>query len=267
MVAMARTGSGKTAAFLLPLFQRLRCHSAVAGARGLILSPTRELALQAKGHPQPSARYFPPSNISAVSSVWSCIRAPTHMSLFHKLWADERAATPMRQTHKFSRDMGHFLDVRCCCLVGGEALEQQFEALAANPDILVATPGRLLHHLSEARSPPLCFVEPTPAYSCSLPARPLDLPATQAARAGAPCESNLAAAGSVPCWQVEGMSLRAVEVAVLDEADRLFEMGFAEQLRDIWRALPDQRQTLLFSATMPQQLAEFAQARSPQLVQ
>ena len=55
---------------------------------------------------------------------------------------------------------------------------------------------------------------------------------------------------------------------MLDEADRLFEMGFAEQLRDIWRSLPAERQTLLFSATMPAQLAEFAQAglRDPVVV-
>jgi ATP-dependent RNA helicase DDX54/DBP10 len=46
VVAMARTGSGKTACFLLPLFERLKCRSAKAGARALVLSPTRELALQ-----------------------------------------------------------------------------------------------------------------------------------------------------------------------------------------------------------------------------
>ena len=46
VVAMARTGSGKTACFLLPLFQKLKCRSAKTGARALVLSPTRELALQ-----------------------------------------------------------------------------------------------------------------------------------------------------------------------------------------------------------------------------
>ena len=162
---MARTGSGKTAAFLLPLLHRLRSHSPVSGARGLVLSPTRELALQ---------------------------------------------------TMRFARDLAHFTDLRLCCLVGGDALDAQFEALAAAPDVLVATPGRLLHHLAE----------------------------------------------------VEGMSLRMVEVAVLDEADRLFEMGFAEQIRDIFRGLSESRQTLLFSATLPHQLADFAGAglRSPAVV-
>lgn len=120
------------------------------------------------------------------------------------------------QTHKFARDFAHFTDLRLCLLVGGDALEAQFAELAANPDVLIATPGRLMHHLSE----------------------------------------------------VEGMSLKAVQVAVLDEADRLFEMGFAEQIRDIWRGLPEDRQTLLFSATMPTQLAEFAQVglRAPAVV-
>ena len=46
VVAMARTGSGKTACFLLPMFERLKTHSAQTGARALILAPTRELALQ-----------------------------------------------------------------------------------------------------------------------------------------------------------------------------------------------------------------------------
>lgn len=46
VVAMARTGSGKTACFLIPMFERLKTHSAQTGARALILSPTRELALQ-----------------------------------------------------------------------------------------------------------------------------------------------------------------------------------------------------------------------------
>lgn len=107
-------------------------------------------------------------------------------------------------------------DLRTSLLVGGDNMEDQFEELAQNPDIIIATPGRLMHHLSE----------------------------------------------------VEGMSLRTVEYVVFDEADSLFGMGFAEQLHKILSQLSDMRQTLLFSATMPSALAEFAKAglRDPQLV-
>jgi hypothetical protein len=125
---MARTGSGKTAAFVIPMLQKLAAHSPRAGARALILSPTRELALQ---------------------------------------------------THKVVRELSRGSDLRTAALVGGDAMEAQFAELAANPDVLVATPGRLLHHLEE----------------------------------------------------VEGMGLSSIEYVVFDEADRLFEMGFAEQVR------------------------------------
>jgi len=54
--------------------------------------------------------------------------------------------------------------------------------------------------------------------------------------------------------------LQCVEYVVFDEADRLFELGFAEQLQDIIRRLPESRQTLLFSATLPRMLVEFARA-------
>ena len=95
-------------------------------------------------------------------------------------------------------------------------MESQFEELAQNPDIIIATPGRLMHHLSE----------------------------------------------------VDDMSLRTVEYVVFDEADCLFGMGFAEQLHKILAQLSDNRQTLLFSATLPSALAEFAKAglQDPQLV-
>lgn len=64
------------------------------------------------------------------------------------------------------------------------------------------------------------------------------------------------------------MSLSSVEYVVFDEADRLFEMGFAEQLHDIIRRFPESRQTLLFSATLPCMLVEFAKAglKDPELV-
>ena len=97
VVGMARTGSGKTAAFAIPLINRLQAHSLRAGARGLVLSPTRELALQ---------------------------------------------------THRVIREIGRYTDLRVAALVGGDALDAQFAELASNPDVLVATPGRLLHMLA-----------------------------------------------------------------------------------------------------------------------
>ncbi|XP_058089942.1 putative DEAD-box ATP-dependent RNA helicase 29 isoform X2 [Magnolia sinica] len=165
VVAMARTGSGKTAAFLIPMLHRLNQHLPQGGVRALILSPTRDLALQ---------------------------------------------------TLKFTKELGRYTDIRISLLVGGDSMESQFEELAQNPDIIIATPGRLMHHLAE----------------------------------------------------IEGMSLRTVEYVVFDEADCLFGMGFAEQLHKILSQLSETRQTLLFSATLPSALAEFAKAglRDPQLV-
>eukprot|EP00439_Symbiodinium_sp_Y106_P079722 s497_g18.t1 len=155
-VAMARTGSGKTAAFVIPILERLKQHSESVGCRAVVLSPTRELALQ---------------------------------------------------TAKACRQLSKFMDLRICVLVGGQALEAQFEHLANNPDVLVCTPGRLTHHISEAE-----------------------------------------------------LSLQRVEVLVFDEADRLFELGFAEQLQQVLEASPPSRQVLLFSATLPQQLVAFSRA-------
>ncbi|XP_073133429.1 putative DEAD-box ATP-dependent RNA helicase 29 [Henckelia pumila] len=165
VVAMARTGSGKTAAFLIPMLQKLQQHVPQAGVRALILSPTRDLALQ---------------------------------------------------TFKFIKELGRFTDLRASLLVGGDSMQSQFEELAQSPDCIVATPGRLMHHLEE----------------------------------------------------VDDMSLRTVEYVVFDEADCLFSMGFAEQLHKILAQLGENRQTLLFSATLPSALAEFAKAglRDPQLV-
>lgn len=99
LIGMARTGSGKTAAFVLPLLQTLRLHSAKTGIRALILAPNRELALQ---------------------------------------------------TLKFTQQMAKFTDLRVAALIGGDGLEEQFASLASNPDIVVATPGRLLHVCVEA---------------------------------------------------------------------------------------------------------------------
>mmetsp|Transcript_43760 Transcript_43760/g.103391 ORF Transcript_43760/g.103391 Transcript_43760/m.103391 type:complete len:885 (+) Transcript_43760:96-2750(+) len=156
VVAMARTGSGKTAAFLIPIIERLATHSASVGVRAVVLSPTRELAMQ---------------------------------------------------TAKFFRQLAKFSDLRVCLLVGGQAMETQFEHLAANPDVIIATPGRLTHHMTEA-----------------------------------------------------DLSLSRVQMLVFDEADRLFELGFAEQLQKVLESTPVSRQCLLFSATLPAQLVSFSRA-------
>jgi ATP-dependent RNA helicase DDX54/DBP10 len=164
VVGMARTGSGKTAAFVIPMIEKLKAHSARVGARALILSPSRELALQ---------------------------------------------------TLKVVKEFGRGTDLKCVLLVGGDSLEEQFGFMAANPDIVIATPGRFLHLKVEM-----------------------------------------------------SLDLSSVKYVVFDEADRLFEMGFSAQLTEILHALPSSRQTLLFSATLPKSLVEFARAglQDPSLV-
>ncbi|KXS09343.1 DEAD-domain-containing protein [Gonapodya prolifera JEL478] len=119
------------------------------------------------------------------------------------------------QTAKVAKEVSKYTDLRIAVVVGGEGLEDQFEAMAGNPDIVVATPGRLVHLIIEM-----------------------------------------------------SLSLSTVEAVVYDEADRLFELGFAPQLREIQHRLSPNRQTSLFSATLPSLLVEFARAglRDPVMV-
>ncbi|XP_058126727.1 ATP-dependent RNA helicase DDX54 [Anopheles ziemanni] len=158
VVAMAKTGSGKTGCFLIPLFEKLKQREAKTGggARALILSPTRELAIQ---------------------------------------------------TFKFIKQLGRFMDFKTILVLGGDSMDSQFAAVHTLPDIIVATPGRFLH---------LCV------------------------------EMDL--------------KLNSVQYCVLDEADRLFEMGFGEQLTETLKRLPEARQMVLFSATLPKLMVDFATA-------
>lgn len=171
---MARTGSGKTCAFLIPLLEKLLSNEGALsttsspGVRAIVLSPTRELSLQ---------------------------------------------------TLRVLKKLSHFMDIRSIGIHGGESIEQQFDALSSKPDVIVATPGRLAHMLSE----------------------------------------------------IPDFHLRDCQICVLDEADRLLEMGFALQLRQIARSLPSENrcQKLLFSATMPKVLIEFTKSgfcNDPQVV-
>ncbi|CCG25854.1 Dbp10 protein [Candida orthopsilosis Co 90-125] len=155
VVGMARTGSGKTAAFVLPLIEKLKSRRPT-GVRAVILSPSRELALQT-----------------------------------------------YKQVKEFSRGT----DLQSIVLIGGDSLEEDFGKMVSKPDVIVCTPGRFLHLKVEMQ-----------------------------------------------------YDLSTVQYIVFDEADRLFEMGFAEQLNELLLALPPNRQSLLFSATLPRTLVDFAKA-------
>ena len=148
LLVSSQTGSGKTAAFVLPGLQRLRAPAALPGMgpRMLVLTPTRELAMQVQ------------------------------------------AAT---------RGYGGGQRLLTACLVGGVSFGKQLGDVRKNVDIVIATPGRLKDHLER---------------------------------------------GSV--------DLHRVELLVLDEADRMLDMGFQEEIDFILARAPENRQTLLFSATL-----------------
>ena len=157
VLAGAQTGTGKTAAFVLPMLQRLHASRPTSGPRvirALILTPTRELALQV----EESVRTY-------------------------------GAVNPIRST----------------TIYGGVGFDPQVRALRAGPEIVVATPGRLLDHLGQ---------------------RTIDL--------------------------------SRVEILVLDEADRMLDMGFIRDIRKILAVLPPRRQNLLFSATFSDEIRRLA---------
>ncbi|KAI0769699.1 DEAD-domain-containing protein [Trametes elegans] len=186
LVGMARTGSGKSLAYMVPLVQRLGGrHSVIFGARALILLPTRELALQILKVGKELARGWHAGEGDHAGDVKDSDEGKKGQSL------------------------------RWGLVVGGESLDEQFEMISNNPDIIIATPGRLLHLVVEMN-----------------------------------------------------LDLKSVQYVVFDEADRLFEMGFQTALSEILHRLPPTRQSLLFSATLPKSLVEFAKAglQNPKLV-
>lgn len=157
LIAQAATGTGKTAAFALPMVQTLaqEKRSGRARPRGLVLVPTRELAMQVA-----------------------------------------------EAAHKYARGTG----LSVVPLYGGASMMQQIRALERGADIIVATPGRALDHLRRG-----------------------------------------------------SLVLDGVKIVVLDEADEMLDMGFAEDIDAILDSTPDDRQTALFSATMPPRLRSIAE--------
>jgi ATP-dependent RNA helicase RhlE len=158
LLGIAQTGTGKTAAFALPILQRLAAAGKAAlerkTARCLVLTPTRELAIQ----------------------IGDSFRA-----------------------------YGRYLGLRSTVIFGGVGQNPQVVAMARGVHILVATPGRLLDLIGQGH-----------------------------------------------------VKLDRVEIAVLDEADRMLDMGFIHDVKKIVARLPARRQTLLFSATMPADIARLA---------
>ncbi|KAI8867299.1 DEAD-domain-containing protein [Ramicandelaber brevisporus] len=150
----AITGSGKTAAMLVPTMERLLYRPKnVAVTRVLVLCPTRELAVQ---------------------------------------------------FHSVAVKLASFTDIKCALAVGGLKLSVQEQELRMRPDIVIATPGRLIDHLRNSRS----------------------------------------------------FDVRNIDVLIMDEADRMLEEGFKEELSEIIRHCPKKRQTMLFSATMTDNVDE-----------
>ncbi len=163
LMGLAQTGTGKTAAFTLPIVNRLI--DGPRRTRALVLTPTRELAIQVE-----------------------------------------------ESVRKYADDSG--LDV--IAVFGGVPLEPQQKKLRDGVDIVVATPGRLIDHLER-----------------------------------------------------QNVVLDDLEILVLDEADRMLDMGFAPQINRIVDQIPPYRQTLLFSATMPPEVEALARKylRRPKVVQ
>jgi ATP-dependent RNA helicase RhlE len=155
VIGSAQTGTGKTAAFALPILSKLAQHSTEKSPRALILEPTRELAAQVETS---------------------------------------------------FRDYSRFTDLKTTVVFGGVGYGKQNDELKAGTDIVVATPGRLLDHLQQ---------------------------------------------GTV--------KLDKVEYLVLDEADRMLDMGFLPDVRMLIEKCPKKRHTALFSATIPVQIETLIQ--------
>jgi ATP-dependent RNA helicase DeaD len=147
LVGQAATGTGKTAAFALPILQRILAEGGGTEPLALVLVPTRELAVQ--------------------------------------------VAEAM---HSYSRDMG----ARVLAVYGGEPIGRQLGPLRRGVDVVVATPGRAIDHINRGT-----------------------------------------------------LKLSGLAMVVLDEADEMLDMGFADDIEEILGSTPDTRQTALFSATMP----------------
>ncbi|WP_233707611.1 DEAD/DEAH box helicase [Helicobacter cetorum] len=151
VIAQAQTGTGKTAAFALPIINNLKNNHTI---EALIITPTRELAMQI------SDEIF---------------------------------------------KLGKHTKTKTVCVYGGQSIKRQCEFIEKNPQVMIATPGRLLDHLKNER-----------------------------------------------------ISRFVPRVVVLDESDEMLDMGFLDDIEEIFDYLPSEAQILLFSATMPEPIKKLA---------
>lgn len=168
LLGVAQTGTGKTAAFALPMIDRLSKSKIKAHprhTRALVLTPTRELAIQ---------------------------------------------------VHQSFVEYGKYLNQKYAVIFGGVGQVPQIKSLSQGVDVLVATPGRLLDLINQG-----------------------------------------------------ALKLNGLEVFVLDEADRMLDMGFIHDIKKIIKLLPDKRHNLFFSATMPPEIEKLAHSilKSPARVE
>ncbi len=147
VMASAQTGTGKTAAFMLPIMHRILSEGRKTGIRALVVAPTRELAQQSLDHVE---------------------------------------------------SLGKYSHIKCTAIYGGVAFPPQIKALESGVEIVSATPGRLLDHVQSGR-----------------------------------------------------IRFDHLDIFVLDEADRMTDMGFLPDVRRILALMPRNRQNLIFSATLP----------------
>ena len=154
LLGQAATGTGKTAAFALPILQRLVAEGPGDGPVALVLTPTRELAMQVA-----------------------------------------------EAVHRYGKPLG----ARVVPIYGGQPIGRQLHAMRAGVDVVIATPGRALDHVRRG-----------------------------------------------------SLALAKLRVVVLDEADEMLDMGFAEDIEAVLKETPAERQTVLFSATMPPRIEAIA---------
>lgn len=151
LIGQAATGTGKTAAFSLPMLERLKGRGKSIRPAGLVLVPTRELAMQVA-----------------------------------------------EAIHKYGKKQG----IRALPIYGGQGYDPQIRGLKRGVDVVIATPGRALDHINRGT-----------------------------------------------------LQLEEVSIVVLDEADEMLDMGFVDDIETILAETPDERQTVLFSATLPPRIA------------